>query len=384
MKKWTNKNVIYIKKMVDEGFDDIEIASKLKTTAVAISKVRSRNKISRVDSNATNIEDILKQTSETNEKAGFKREKKLLIDEVSALRKLLEAQKHPEVLWNPIKLKTNPNKLSESIAIVEASDWHVEERVRPEEINRLNNYTLDIAKERSEYFAYRTIKFLKMYQKDTEIKTLVVLLNGDFITGNIHEELIDACSLPPVKASLYARELLRGFLGYISTHIEKDIEIKVVCCSGNHSRITKQQRHYNEAGNSLEYMMYHYLATDFKDIKNIQFYISEGAHYYLDIYGMNIRCAHGHQIRFGGGVGGLLIPMRKKVMQWDKIIKADLNLFAHFHQEQKGQKIIVNGSMIGFNKFALDCGFEYESPKQAFFLINRKKKAVSIYSPIIF
>jgi len=32
----------------------------------------------------------------------------------------------------------------------------------------------------------------------------------------------------------------------------------------------------------------------------------------------------------------------------------------------------------------LDCGFEYESPKQAFFLINRKKKAVSIYSPIIF
>ena len=99
---------------------------------------------------------------------------------------------------------------------------------------------------------------------------------------------------------------------------------------------------------------------------------------------MNIRCAHGHQIRFGGGVGGLLIPMRKKVMQWDKIIKADLNLFAHFHQEQKGQKIIVNGSMIGFNKFALDCGFEYESPKQAFFLINRKKKAVSIYSPIIF
>lgn len=331
----------------------------------------------------TGVESVLYKDRVSKSDKELKHQNKLLLEEVKALRKLVESSKIAENRWDPIVVSKG-KKVSRSVAVTVWSDWHIEEEVKAKEINGLNSYDLGVAKKRSEYLAYRVVKFTNMYRQDTEINELVVILGGDFITGNLHEDNIDCCLLPPVSASIYARELLRNALMHVVSNLPKGMNIRVVCCPGNHARITKEMRHVNEVGNSLEYMLYHYLATDFKDNQNIKFHIAEGTHEYLEIYDLKIRCTHGHQIKYRGGVGGLLIPLRRKVMQWDKTINADLNIFGHFHQEQKHQGIIVNGSMIGFNKYALDLGCEYEQPKQGYFLISEKKREVSIYSPVIF
>ena len=45
----------------------------------------------------------------------------------------------------------------------------------------LNEYNLDIAQKRSEYLAYRFVKFYNMYIRDTQIKDIVIVLGGDCI-----------------------------------------------------------------------------------------------------------------------------------------------------------------------------------------------------------
>lgn len=338
-------------------------------------------KISDASPPAPRIEDDLRERKHRQEQTAHKQDRERLLAEVESLQRELEAVKHIKDIDTyemPIQPETTD---SHSTAFTIWSDWHIEERVEKNTVNGLNEFNLDIAKKRVEYLANRVVKFLRMYRKDTKIENMVIFLGGDFITGNIHEENLENCLLRPIDAIMYAEELVASAIEFIKAHTE--INIKVVCVVGNHPRITAKVHYATEHGNSLEYYMYHHLAKYFKKHGGAEFFIAGSSHFYLDIYGLKIRCAHGHQVRYAGGVGGLLIPLRRKVMEWDKAIKADMNIMCHFHQEQKFGRILVNGSLIGFNKYALDRGYEYEDPRQSFFLLNGNRKKLSIYSPVL-
>lgn len=82
---------------------------------------------------------------------------------------------------------------------------------------------------------------------------------------------------------------------------------------------------------------------------------------------------HGHAIRYGGGVGGIYIPINKAIAQWDKSERADLTVFGHFHQQRDGGNFICNGSLIGYSSFAQSIKADFEKPKQCLFLIDSKR-----------
>jgi hypothetical protein len=129
--------------------------------------------------------------------------------------------------------------------------------------------------------------------------------------------------------------------------------------------------------------MYAYLAERYKDNKRVEFIVAQGYHTYLTLYdNFTIRLHHGHSISYGGGVGGITISVNKKLAQWNIGRKADLDVFGHFHQFFDGQKFIANGSLIGYNAYALSLGAAFDKPKQAFFLIS-KNHGKTITAPII-
>jgi hypothetical protein len=96
-------------------------------------------------------------------------------------------------------------------------------------------------------------------------------------------------------------------------------------------------------------------------------------HSYLQVYDTTIRFQHGHAIKYGGGVGGIYIPVNKAIAQWNKARHADLDVFGHFHQQRDGGNFVVNGSLIGYNAFAMSIKADYEQPKQALFLMDKKR-----------
>jgi hypothetical protein len=86
-----------------------------------------------------------------------------------------------------------------------------------------------------------------------------------------------------------------------------------------------------------------------------------------------IRFHHGHAINYQGGIGGIFIPAFKAISQWDKARPVDLDLFGHFHQCKDGGKFLSNGSLIGFNAYALSIKADYEEPKQQLFMIDKNR-----------
>ncbi len=147
--------------------------------------------------------------------------------------------------------------------------------------------------------------------------------------------------------------------------------------------MTKKIHVSTEGGNSLERYMYHNIADYFEDNKRVTFLIAEGQHSYLKVYDMTIRMLHGHSVKFGGGMGGVTIPVRKAISQWNKVRRADLTLLGHFHQMLDGGDFIVNGSLIGYNAYALSIKADYNIPSQTFFLISNYNGGVkTVVCPI--
>jgi hypothetical protein len=273
---------------------------------------------------------------------------------------------------------------SESAAVVVWSDWHSEEEVLPGQVSNKNEFNLEIGYQRFQNLLHGTLAWYKIESQKTAIKTLVIACLGDFISGSIHEELMESNLLLPVDAIYRAQGMLATGIKHIRDNTPADLEIIVVCHSGNHGRMTKKQRISTEAGNSLEQFAYYTLRDHFKADPRIKFIVATGYHTFVRFFegAYEIRFHHGHQINYQGGVGGITIPVNKAIAQWNKAHPVNLDVFGHFHTRFDGGNFIANGSLIGYNAYAVSIKASYEKPSQTFFLVNREFAEKTMVSPI--
>jgi hypothetical protein len=300
------------------------------------------------------------------------KENELLQQQVDAIKVVSDV--------NTYEIKTKPTGTQEATAVMVASDWHFAETVHSDNVNGLNEFNTKIATQRAEKFFVNAVKLLSIFQAHSQINTLVLALLGDFINGELREEAMQNNGELTMDELLGVSEVLASGIKYILDNTKVDLVIP--CHSGNHGRVTKKLHVATEAGNSLEYVMYHMLARNFKGNKRVQFIIPTSYHSFLDIAGYTVRFSHGHAIRYAGGVGGIFIPVKKAIAQWNKARHADLDVIGHYHQVRDGGDFICNGSLIGWNEFANFIKADYEKPKQVFFLVDHNRKEKTVTTPI--
>jgi len=302
-----------------------------------------------------------------------------LENENDALRKVYGST--PQILDVPPKMAS---RQSESAAVIVWSDHHVEEQVLPGAVGYKNEFNLEIADKRFANLLHGSLAWLHIENKKTAIKNITIALLGDFISGSIHEDLAESNLLPPVEAIYKAQGMLISGLKFMLNNTPPDVTFQIVCHSGNHGRMTKKQRISTETGNSLEQYMYYTIRDFFKDEPRMQFIIADGYHSFVSYFdgAYNIRYHHGHMINYQGGVGGITIPVNKAIGQWNKAHQVDLDVFGHFHTRFDGGNFIANGSMIGYNAYAVSIKASYEKPSQTFFLVNKEYRDKTMVAPI--
>jgi hypothetical protein len=312
--------------------------------------------------------DLQKKTEKLEEKT-LKKKYETLLDEYDNLKRISGFTKD---FFKPLqdwKIPIKGNQRDKSIAVVLASDWHYEEEVRPETVNHLNSFDLKIADDRISNFFNNIVKLIKKEQKDSDINTLVLALLGDFITGNIHDDNVESSQLGVGAALWTVQSRINSGIKFLLDNTNLDLVIP--CHSGNHARHTKKQRIANENDNSLEWLMYKNLAMLWGGNKRVKFLVGDSYHSYVEVFpGYTIRFHHGHHVRYGGGIGGLTIPINKAISQWNKNRNVQLDCLGHFHQFHDGGNFVVNSSLIGFSPYAISVKGAYERPTQTFFLIN--------------
>ncbi|MFA5124809.1 MAG: hypothetical protein WC473_03225 [Patescibacteria group bacterium] len=305
---------------------------------------------------------------------GVERKYRELINRYRDLEKVVEAVKSleqdPEVTEILPKKGTNT---SEAVAVVVYGDWHAEEKVDPETVNGLNSYDLATFDARYKYCFQNSLRLIEMNQQEVCIDTIIIALLGDFISNYLHEELQEINVLPPTKALLLVRNaLVSGIDMFLK---QTNCNLIIPCCCGNHGRFTKLKRHANQTGTSLEFLLYNMLALHYQALneKRVKFIIPESYLAYVQVYDQVLRFHHGDGIKYHGGVGGITIPLNKAIAQWNKAKHANLDVIGHWHQLRDGGNYVCNGSMIGYNAYALSIKADFEKPRQAFFLMDRDR-----------
>lgn len=319
---------------------------------------------------------------EARERRNLHAEHAALNAEVERLTATLDALR-PLSLSNPVAIEPAPEPLKgEAVPLILASDWHVEEEVSREKMHGINEYSLEIARARAEKFFRNSLRLIQLTARDSIVRRVVVGLLGDLISNSIHPELMEINQLGPQPAMLFAKDLIVGGIQYWLAN--SDLTFEINCVGGNHGRMTEKTRIATNAENSLETFAYYFLAAEFKNEPRVRFRIAAGDMLYCQIFpGYRVRFIHGDQISYGGGVGGVTIPLNKWIARQDNSIRADLTCLGHFHQLFDGGRFLLNGSLIGPSPYSQRFGFSPEPPAQQFALIHsRGGGCKSIVAPI--
>jgi len=255
-------------------------------------------------------------------------------------------------------------------AIMVASDWHLEEKVEPAQVSGKNQYNIQIAAKRATKFFEKGLFLTNLIRQGIKINRLVLALLGDFISGYIHEELMEDNQLSPTEAILFCKKILFSGIEKLLEDGDFD-EIIIPCCYGNHGRTGQKMKISTGYKNSFEWLMYKDLETHFQKESKVKIIVSNGYHNTINLYGKYpLRFHHGDSIKYGGGIGGITVPGNRAIAQWNTQGAAYLDIFGHFHQFIDVGNFICNGSLIGYNAFANSIKAPFEEPRQGFFVID--------------
>lgn len=248
------------------------------------------------------------------------------------------------------------------------SDLHWGENVRPEQIGRVNEYNLPIARRRLRTVFETTIHLCKILSPEMKYPGIVIPLGGDMVSGNIHDELAatnDINTMPTV-LDLY-KQLVPG----IRLMADTFGNVFLPCVSGNHDRDTKKIWNKDRNHTSFGWLLYQFLALAFAEDKRVQFYIPDGADALYRVYSTRYLLTHGDQFRGGDGIIGPLGPItrgeQKKNSRNSQVGQDyDVMEFGHFHTRLISARLRGNGSVKGYDEYASANNFKFEPPSQNF------------------
>lgn len=272
----------------------------------------------------------------------------------------------------PIRRRELRSGLREATAVALLSDAHVEEVVLPGSTPYPNEYNLKIADQRLGRFFAGYKWLIQFHRHAFKIRDQILWIGGDLMSGHIHEELKMSTAMPPLETLLWLRSRLAAGIDSLLEDGELDT-LQIVCSYGNHGRTTPKPYRALGAVHSYEWLLYQWLASMYENNPRVQFLADRSGHQYAKAYEFDLHFHHGDETNYGGGVGGISIPLNKATAQWDIAKKCHYHNFGHWHQYQDTGRIAVNGSVIGFNAYAMSIKATPEPPQQSFYLLDSKR-----------
>ena len=232
------------------------------------------------------------------------------------------------------------NNVSNEEAILCLSDWHYGQVSN----NIWNSYNTDICKQR----VAKLFEKVSSALQEHNIKTLHIVLLGDFINGAIHVGSRVAAEENACEQLMHVSELLANFINALSVYVDK---LNVYSTYGNHAR-TIQNKDDSIHADNMERVIPWWLKQ--RLINNGKVNVIDSDYYefiYLNVCGYDIICTHGDLDKFrdlGVTVNSLFSKKYGKTI--DYTFSGDKHHLEAF--EQFGIESSLVGSLCGTDEYA--------------------------------
>jgi regulator of replication initiation timing len=279
-----------------------------------------------------------------------------------------------QTLQPPKWLAPTKPKTSAATLVAMLSDTHYDEIVNPDEMEGLNAYDRDIATARTQLWSSNIVKLARHHLSGVTYDGMVLMLGGDIFSGDIHEELSITNEDTMIGSLLYWSEQIAASIDVFANEFKR---VHVVAVVGNHGRTTRKPRMKQRVRTNFDWLLAKMVERHFANDKRVSFTVPESADAWFQIYDHGHLLTHGDQVNGGGGIGGIYPPiMRMRAKKQSRYMvtgKAFSTLWlGHWHQYLSTPSMVVNGSMKGYDEYAMLNGFSFEQPQQALAVVTPK------------
>lgn len=247
------------------------------------------------------------------------------------------------------------------------SDTHFDEVVNPDEIGGVNAYDRHIATLRLRRYFDRLIFMARDQMAGIAWDGAVVMLGGDLVSGDIHEELTETNEATLPQTVLYWSEQIAAGLAILADEFGR-VHVPVVV--GNHGRRQRKKKAKGRAVDSWDWLMAKMVERLFADDDRVTFEIPDAYAVQFPIYDTIYRLEHGDQASGGSGWMGPLGPIMRRQQKVETVAIAtgqpfDHMVVGHFHSYFSHPRGTMNGSLKGYDEYAAQGAFGFERPQQA-------------------
>lgn len=311
--------------------------------------------------------------------------------EISHLEKVLGAANE---LTNDIKTAVNaaepyrkivwriPRKPGTPVVpVLQLSDWQIGEVVSCEETEGFGRFNYEIAERRVLDLTERFLRWVHTHRHGFRIEQCAVFGLGDWVSGDIHDELRRTNEFPlPVqtaKAGYLYGELLRRLDPHFSRVDVWDEG------ADNHGRLTIKGQFKMKALNSMSYLVRVIAQAYTKECRQLEWHTTKSMKLLAHVAGKRFLLEHGDTVKAWMGV-----PYYGLERERGREASRRMNTDRGFHYQAVGHwhvpaiisgNIIVNGSLPGTNEYAHGTG-RHARPTQVAYMVH-PKYGVFDYTP---
>ncbi len=291
---------------------------------------------------------------------------------VTDIVKFIEASPYRPQL-RPAKTSTTKGTPHEMLALV--SDAHYPEVVDPKASFGLV-YNGDICMRRLEYLRDKIIRYRQLRATSYPTRKLTVAVNGDMLSGNIHEEL-EVTNEAPIGEALVKMAYALFDMGLAFRSEFEAVEFVVM--PGNHPRLTRKPR-LKDKWNNWEWVLGMFLRA----LANGKFDVTvpKDLVYVHEVFQQRIGITHGDGVKSASFAGIPFYGLKQRrdalqgLLKTLRLPQLDMLCYGHFHQllyeNGAGCAMVINGSIKGGDEYVISTRYSSQEPVQALLTFHER------------
>jgi hypothetical protein len=290
--------------------------------------------------------------AEVRRLTGILQSRKLASGQIAeAMAEVLETVK----IEKPQKqIYTGPTKESSVsspvVQVAHITDWHIGEVTDADSIEGFGGSNYTKSSERVMKFADQLIAKADLARHAYTVNECHVIGTADWVSGDIHEELIRTNEFPAPVAAVKSGFLLGSFIAKLAPYFT-NVTVDLIT-AGNHDRITRKPQSAEGGLNSWGYVVCEIARTQVSALTNVEVKVHSALSAIVDVVGTRYLITHGDGIMGTWGIPYYGIERRKQReamarMNLDPKTHFDKIVIGHFHEAINHQHWMVGGNLGG-------------------------------------
>lgn len=265
------------------------------------------------------------------------------------------------------------------VPVLHLTDLHIGAQQDANEIEGFNAYSPEIAEARLTDLTERWLKWTDYQRKAYPINNAAILMTGDFISGDIHEELRITNAYPSPVQVAEASRMVSQVIAQIAPYFNS-VTIHFIS-EDNHARLTKKPQAKEAGLNSLNYLVGKMIEATVAPLSNVKMNIYPMIEKVVEVNERLYLLTHGHNIRGWMGVPwyGVERKVGKEAQSRLHLIMQEATrareigfhkyIFGHFHTPIDSPLYSCGASLQGTDAYDHQAG-RYANPSQSAWLVH--------------